>query len=238
MLLGLVSYGSFGRAKPPSRSSRDAEDDDDADDADEARDDETASRAEDARAQARAARSLEQASTEQSIRLMFLASGCAALTYEVIWFHLMRLVIGASSLSVGIVLASFMGGMFLRACCSRVTSRAIGIRSRCTPRSRSASESRPLDAAPPSAIRYVYVGLSATGAGTRSAPGCGGTFAPPTALMGATLPAIARRYSAAGEALRRLPGSTPRTRWRRLRRCSRSIFWPLGRRWRRSAPLS
>src|SRR5579864_3117860 len=44
---------------------------------------------------------------------LFAASGCAALIYEIVWFHLLRLVIGASALSLGIVLASFMGGMFL-----------------------------------------------------------------------------------------------------------------------------
>src|SRR5437660_8562346 len=44
---------------------------------------------------------------------LFVASGAAALIYEVVWFHLLRLVIGASALSLGILLASFMGGMFL-----------------------------------------------------------------------------------------------------------------------------
>jgi len=44
---------------------------------------------------------------------LFFASGAAALIYEVVWFHLLRLVIGASALSLGILLASFMGGMFL-----------------------------------------------------------------------------------------------------------------------------
>src|SRR5262245_2436021 len=44
---------------------------------------------------------------------LFLASGAAALIYEVVWFHLLRLVIGASALSLGILLASFMGGMFV-----------------------------------------------------------------------------------------------------------------------------
>src|SRR5258708_17325454 len=44
---------------------------------------------------------------------LFGASGCAALIYEIVWFHLLRLVIGASALSLGILLASFMGGMFL-----------------------------------------------------------------------------------------------------------------------------
>ena len=45
--------------------------------------------------------------------LFFLASGCAALIYEVVWFHLLRLVIGASAISLAIVLTSYMGGMCL-----------------------------------------------------------------------------------------------------------------------------
>ncbi|MFV1978324.1 MAG: SAM-dependent methyltransferase, partial [Myxococcota bacterium] len=45
--------------------------------------------------------------------LFFVASGCAALIYEVVWFHLLRLVVGASSVSLAIVLTSYMGGMCL-----------------------------------------------------------------------------------------------------------------------------
>jgi hypothetical protein len=52
-------------------------------------------------------------SADGALRLIFVASGAAALIYEVVWFHLLRLVIGASALSVAIVLASFMGGMFI-----------------------------------------------------------------------------------------------------------------------------
>jgi spermidine synthase len=48
-----------------------------------------------------------------SVALLFVGSGCAALIYELVWFHLLRLVIGSSSISLGIVLASFMGGMCL-----------------------------------------------------------------------------------------------------------------------------
>ena len=51
--------------------------------------------------------------THTVLLLLFVASGCAALIYEIVWFHLLRLVIGASALSLGILLASFMGGMFL-----------------------------------------------------------------------------------------------------------------------------
>jgi spermidine synthase len=45
--------------------------------------------------------------------LFFVASGCAALIYEVVWFHMLRLVVGASAVSLAIVLVSYMGGMCL-----------------------------------------------------------------------------------------------------------------------------
>ena len=45
--------------------------------------------------------------------LFFVASGCAALIYEVVWFYLLRLVVGASAISLAIVLTSYMGGMCL-----------------------------------------------------------------------------------------------------------------------------
>jgi spermidine synthase len=44
---------------------------------------------------------------------LFLLSGCSALIYELVWFQLLELVIGSSALSVGILLATFMGGMCL-----------------------------------------------------------------------------------------------------------------------------
>jgi spermidine synthase len=43
--------------------------------------------------------------------LLFFASGCAALIYEVIWLQMLQLVIGLTSLSLGILLGTFMGGM-------------------------------------------------------------------------------------------------------------------------------
>lgn len=48
-----------------------------------------------------------------TVALLFVGSGFAALVYEVAWFHLLRLVIGASWISLGILLATFMGGMCL-----------------------------------------------------------------------------------------------------------------------------
>lgn len=43
--------------------------------------------------------------------LLFAGSGAAALIYEVVWQQLLQLVIGSSTLSLGVLLASFMGGM-------------------------------------------------------------------------------------------------------------------------------
>ena len=47
------------------------------------------------------------------VGLLFLGSGAAALIYEIIWFHLLRLVIGGAAVSLAIVLGTFMGGMGL-----------------------------------------------------------------------------------------------------------------------------
>src|SRR5579884_2507812 len=45
--------------------------------------------------------------------IMFAGSGCSALIYEIVWFQLLELVIGSSAVSLGILLASFMGGTCL-----------------------------------------------------------------------------------------------------------------------------
>ena len=45
--------------------------------------------------------------------LLFVGSGCAALVYEVVWFQLLQLVIGSSSVSLAVLLGTFMGGLCL-----------------------------------------------------------------------------------------------------------------------------
>ncbi len=45
--------------------------------------------------------------------LLFAASGCSALIYEVVWYQLLQLVIGSTAVSLGVLLASFMGGLCL-----------------------------------------------------------------------------------------------------------------------------
>ncbi len=43
--------------------------------------------------------------------LLFAASGCAALIYQVVWLERLSLAIGSSAMSLGVVLATFMGGL-------------------------------------------------------------------------------------------------------------------------------
>ena len=45
--------------------------------------------------------------------ILFIGSGCAALIYEVVWLQLLQLVIGSSGISMGVLLGTFMGGMCL-----------------------------------------------------------------------------------------------------------------------------
>ena len=48
-----------------------------------------------------------------ALLLLFIGSGCAALIYEVVWFQLLQLTIGSSAVSLGVLLGTFMGGMCL-----------------------------------------------------------------------------------------------------------------------------
>jgi spermidine synthase len=45
--------------------------------------------------------------------VLFIGSGCAALIYEIVWFQLLQLVVGSSAVSLGILLGTYMGGMCL-----------------------------------------------------------------------------------------------------------------------------
>src|SRR6266700_368205 len=45
------------------------------------------------------------------LMLLLAGSGCAALIYEIVWFQLLQLVIGSSGVSLGLLLAAYMGGL-------------------------------------------------------------------------------------------------------------------------------
>src|SRR6266516_7890952 len=45
--------------------------------------------------------------------LLVAGSGFAALIYEIVWLQLLQLVIGSSAVSLGLLLAAYMGGLCL-----------------------------------------------------------------------------------------------------------------------------
>ena len=45
--------------------------------------------------------------------VLFAGSGCSALIYEIVWYQLLQLVIGSTAVSLGVLLATFMGGLCL-----------------------------------------------------------------------------------------------------------------------------
>jgi spermidine synthase len=127
--------------------------------------------------------------------VMFATSGCAALIYEIVWFQMLQLVIGSTAVSIAVLLASFMGGMCLG---SLVLPRYL------TP------SANPLRAvalfelgigafgigivfAVPWLAKF-YAGIAPSGVAGLLIRGslCAVCLLPPTLLMGATLPVIAR----------------------------------------------
>ena len=127
--------------------------------------------------------------------LLFLGSGCAALIYEIVWLQLLQLVLGASAVSLGVLLGTFMGGMCIG---SLLLARFVP------------QEMHPLRVyavlEAGMAVLGVTVLLAVPAIGRVYAPHAGsgltglllrGVVAgicllPPTFLMGATLPAISR----------------------------------------------
>jgi spermidine synthase len=45
--------------------------------------------------------------------ILFAGSGCSALIYEIVWYQLLQFVIGSTAISLGVLLATFMGGLCL-----------------------------------------------------------------------------------------------------------------------------
>jgi spermidine synthase len=124
-----------------------------------------------------------------------VGSGCAALVYEIVWFQLLSLIVGSSAISLGVLLATFMGGM----CIGSVgLARVVSARHH-----------------PLKVYALLEVGIGAFGLlvlwllphvgglyTSIGGPGmlgivvrsvfCALFLLPPTIMMGATLPAIAR----------------------------------------------
>jgi len=47
----------------------------------------------------------------RALLVLFALSGCAALIYQVVWFQLLSFAIGASALSLGVLLPTYLGGL-------------------------------------------------------------------------------------------------------------------------------
>ena len=126
--------------------------------------------------------------------ILFVLSGCAALVYEMVWFHLVQLVVGASSISVAVLLCSFMGGMAAGSwLLPRVAPRVHPLRSIAVLEAGIAACGLLIPMALP-LVQQLY--LSIVGYGFNAillrAAVCAVVLTPPTMLMGATLPIVAR----------------------------------------------
>lgn len=127
--------------------------------------------------------------------LLFVGSGCAALIYEIVWFQLIELVIGSSAVSLGVLLGVFMGGMCLGSLLLprfvrpdqhplrvyAMLEGAIGVLGLIV-----------LVAVPLMGSVYTATAMGGMAGILWRALLCAICLLPPTILMGATLPAIAR----------------------------------------------
>src|SRR2546422_9450778 len=136
--------------------------------------------------------------------LLLAGSGCAALIYEIVWFQLLQLVIGSSAVSLGLLLAAYMGGLcFGSALLPRAISReyhplrvyamleiGIGVLGLAV-----------LFAVP--LIGRMYVATATQGLFGLVERGIIAALCllPPTILMGASLPAIARWFETTSEGI-------------------------------------
>ena len=129
------------------------------------------------------------------VTVLFIGSGCAALIYEIVWFQMLSLVIGSSAVSLGVLLGTFMGGMCLG---SLLLPRWI------SPRHHPLRVYAWLELGigvigiavllGMPAVELLYVAVGGHGSAAIAMRGLIAAICllPPTLLMGATLPAVAR----------------------------------------------
>ncbi len=131
--------------------------------------------------------------------VLFVGSGCAALIYEIVWFQMLQLVIGSTGVSLGVLLGSFMGGMCLGSLYlpRRVSAARHPLRVYAALEAAIAGTGLlMLLLIPVVGSAYVAVAPPGTASVVLRAVLAGVLLLPPTILMGATLPAIARYVEA------------------------------------------
>ena len=138
---------------------------------------------------------------------LFAASGCAALIYEIVWLQLLQLVVGSTAVSMAVLLSAYMGGLCAG---SYFLPRLISPR-RNPLRVYAAIEAgigilgiAVLFLIPLARGAYVAaIGWGLPGMLLRGVL-CGLCLLPPTLLMGASLPAIARWIESTPQGISRL----------------------------------
>jgi len=134
--------------------------------------------------------------------MLFVGSGCAAMVYEVAWLQMLQLVIGSSAVSLGVLLGTFMGGMGAG---SLLLPRLVSVRRNplrvyaMLELGIGATGLMILLGLP--AVELAYVSFVGRGMPEILLRGgvAGVCLLVPTMLMGATLPAIARRVETTPE---------------------------------------
>jgi len=142
-----------------------------------------------------------------ALLILFAASGCAALIYEVVWLQLLQLVVGSTAVSMAVLLSAYMGGLCAG---SYLLPRLV------SPRQHPLRVYAFIELG--IAIfgitvlflvplgRYVYVAAIGIGLPGMLLRGilCGLCLLPPTLLMGASLPAMARWLESTPQGFSRL----------------------------------
>jgi spermidine synthase len=139
--------------------------------------------------------------------LLFAASGCAALIYEIVWYHMLALAIGSTAISLGILLATYMGGLCLGSLWLPRTRWAGGhpLRTYAAIEGGIAVFGMLVLVLLP-LVGQAYLTVAAHGLENMLLRGLLAAICmlPPTMLMGASLPAISRWIEASPEATSRI----------------------------------
>jgi len=127
--------------------------------------------------------------------LLFAGSGCSALIYEIVWYQLLQLAIGSTAVSLGVLLATFMGGL----CVGSIGLPRLGFARRHPLRVYAVLEVGIALCGILVLFGLPYIDLVYVAGAEHGMPGmllrgliCAVCLLPPTVLMGASLPAIVR----------------------------------------------
>ena len=127
--------------------------------------------------------------------VLFAGSGCSALIYEIVWYQLLQLAIGSTAVSLGVLLATFMGGL----CVGSIGLPRLGLARWHPLRVYAVLELGIALCGVLVLVGIPYIDRVYVAGAEHGMPGmllrgliCAVCLLPPTVLMGASLPAIVR----------------------------------------------